>query len=140
MNKQGHDLDGKDNISVSIGGNAVGNAIGSNASVSSNNIVNGNDKSNEQVSEAFRPVLDAIKARSDDPKVDKEEIIEVVQDLLNEVRETEQPDENVIKRRLRAIARMAPDILEVIVESFSIPGAGIISLIGKIAVAVKAEM
>lgn len=126
-------------INLTVGGNAVGNAIGNGATVKANIISNGNVNQDTQIAKLFEHVFAAINARPVDQTVDKEEIVEVVQGLSNEADKGDQADENIIKRRLRSISRMAPDILEVIIETFKSPTAGIVAVIQKIALKVKQE-
>lgn len=127
------------NIRVRIGGNATGNAIGENASVKANIIAGGSVNQDDEIGKLFEQILSAVNARRIDQKVDKEEIIEVVQELLAEANKAEQADEIIIKRRLRSISRMAPDILDVIIETFKNPISGIVTVIRKIALKVKQE-
>ena len=126
-------------IRVSIGGNATGNAIGNNASVKANVISGGSVTQDEQIAKLFEQVLAAVNARPPDPKVDKEEIFEAIQELRTEVQKADVVDESMIKRRLRAVGRMAPDILDVIIETFKSPALGIASVIRKIALRIKEE-
>lgn len=105
-------------FSVSIGGNAVGSAIGSNASVSANTIAGGNISygAADEEKDLFKKILEQVDKRAQDPKVDKDEILEAVEAIVTETKTGRKPDETLIKRRLRAIARMAPDILDAIID------------------------
>lgn len=64
-------------FSVSIGGNAVGSAIGPNASVSANTIAGDNvsHSAGPQEIDLFPSVFKQIDKRAQDPKGDKEAII-----------------------------------------------------------------
>lgn len=126
-------------INVRIGGNAIGNAIGDGAKVSAGIIAGGDVKQDDQLAKLFESLMTAVIARPADPKVDKEEIAEAVQLLREETLNAPSPDETAIKRRLRSIGRMAPDILDVIIETFKNPVAGVAMVIHKIAQKVKEE-
>lgn len=129
--------DGK--INVSIGGNATGNAIGNQASVRANTISGGNTTQQDELSRLFNKIFISISERSSDPTVDKEEITEVVQQLQEEATKGDKLDESIIRRRLRAIARMAPDILDVVIETFKNPVLGVATVIRNIAQKMKEE-
>jgi hypothetical protein len=127
------------NITVRVGGNAIGNAIGDGASVRAKIIAGGNVGATDEIESLFARIDQAISVRADDPSVDKEEIVEAINSLKEIVKAGQAPDEALIKRRLRAIARMAPDILDVIIETFKSPLAGIGAVVRKIALRVKEE-
>lgn len=133
------DHEPKSGINVRIGGNATGNAIGDNANVTAGIIAGGDVKQDDQLSKLFDSLMTAAIVRPADPKVDKEELAEAVQLLREEVVKSQALDESAIKRRLRSISRMAPDILEVIIETFKSPIAGVAAVIRKIALKVKEE-
>ena len=139
MKNKNETTESESNITVHVGGNAIGNAIGSNASVKSTVISGGNVNQDNQINKLFGSIYAAIDARPTDQTVDKEEIIEVVQELFEEARKANQADEDVIKRRLRSIRRMAPDILDVIIETIKNPVSGLLEVIRKIALKVKQE-
>lgn len=139
MKKKDEKSQAESGTNVRIGGNATGNAIGQSASVKASIIAGGNVTQDDQLGKLFDQILAAVNVRPVDPKVDKEEIIESVQGLLAEAQKGDQADENVIKRRLRSIGRMAPDILEVIIGTLISPASGIASVICKIAMKVKEE-
>jgi len=129
----------KSSIKVHVGGNATGNAIGDGAQVNAGIIAGGDIKHDDQLSKLFDYLSSAVASRPIDPKVDKEEILEAVQLLRKETEDNQEPDEGSIKRRLRAIERMAPDILDVIIQSFKGPVSGLIAVIQKVAQKVKEE-
>lgn len=134
------DTNDKSDIRMNIKGSVIGSAIGQNASVNANIIAGGNvSQQDDQTDKLFELILTKINARPIDPKVDKEEIVDAVEEIRAETEKGDSPDETVLKRRLRAIQRMAPDILEVIIETFKSPTAGIAAVIRKIALRVKEE-
>jgi hypothetical protein len=92
-----------------------------------------------QVEKMFKPVYDAIAARSDLPAPARDDLKAETQDVEAEVKKGDQADESALARHLRNIKNMAPDILEVILSAASGPGAVLNTAVKKIMEKVKAE-
>lgn len=90
--------------------------------------------------ERFFELLEAkIKARPEDPNVDKEEIREQVKQIKAEAAQGEKANLNKLERWIQNLSRMAPDIVDVIAASLGGPVSGLTAVIQKIAARVKAE-
>jgi len=87
----------------------------------------------------FELLEDKIKARPEDPNVDKQEIQEQVNQIKNEAAQGEKANPNKLERWIRNLAGMAPDIVEVMAASLGGPITGLAAVIQKIAARVKAE-
>jgi hypothetical protein len=79
-------------------------------------------------------------ASASDKEDIKEEVREIQSTVTQAVQKNEPVDESFIARRFRNIARMAPDILDVIVASLANPLAGLGVAVKKIAEKAKAEV
>jgi hypothetical protein len=93
----------------------------------------------EDVAQLFATIHQQIKARADNPDIDKEEITETVQKIEQENAKGEQANPSKVERWLRNLASMAPDIFELTVECLKSPLAGISSVVRKIAERAKIE-
>jgi hypothetical protein len=88
----------------------------------------------------FALLEEKIQARPADPNVDKEEIQGQVKQIKTEAAKGESANPDKLDRWIHNLARMAPDIFEVMVASLAGPVAGLSVVIQKIAVRVKAEL
>ena len=91
----------------------------------------------------FEQLYTAIEANtkaSPADKVDLKAEVEEIQSTVTEaVQKNEKVEEGFLSRRFRNIARMAPDILDVVVETLKNPLAGLGVAVKKIAEKAKAE-
>lgn len=87
----------------------------------------------------FSPVYEKIETRPPDPKVDKDEIVDKVKRIENEVQKGESAEPDKIERWLGYLAEMAPDILDVTTAALTSPIAGVSAVIQKIALKAKQE-
>ncbi|MHB8624584.1 MAG: hypothetical protein ACYDBJ_13285 [Aggregatilineales bacterium] len=123
-----------------VGGDAIANAVGDRNSVNVNNITARSATGQfDGLDQAFAQIRQAIAVRPTSQEVDKDEISHEVQQLAEEAKKGEKADQTTLKYHLRAIRRMAPDILEVMVAAFESPTAAIATVIRKIALKVKEE-
>lgn len=126
---------GGDKISVGNISRSKGVAIGRGAQVTIQSGISG-----KELAELFAPIYQKIESRPPDPLVEKEEIVDQVKRIENEVAAGEKAEPAKIERWLRNLATMAPDILDVTVAAITGPAAGIYMAIRKIAQKLKEEM
>lgn len=85
----------------------------------------------------FDQLYARIDARPNTPSTDKEdlkaEVKEIQATVTEAAKENKKMDENFLARRFRTIARMAPDILEVVVATLANPLAGLGVAVKKVA-------
>jgi hypothetical protein len=87
----------------------------------------------------FELLEEKIKARPENPNVDKQEIQEQVTRIKNEAAQGEKANPNKLERWIRNLFSMAPDIVDVMAASLGGPISGLTTVIQKIAARVKAE-
>lgn len=87
----------------------------------------------EELARLFAPAYQRIEARPEDPNVDKSEIKETVQKIEQEVAQGEQANPTKMKRWLKTLEEVAPDILEVIVTALVNPGSAVATVVRKLA-------
>lgn len=87
----------------------------------------------------FELLEEQIKARPADPNVDKQEIRDQVNQIKTEAAQGEKANPNKLERWIRNLAKMAPDIVDVMAASLGGPISGLTAVIQKIAARVKAE-
>jgi hypothetical protein len=87
----------------------------------------------------FELLEEKIKARPEDPNVDKREIRDQVNQIKAEAAKGETANPNKLERWVQSLARMAPDIVDVMAASLGGPLSGFTAVIQKIAARVKAE-
>lgn len=120
--------------------------VGNISSVSGKvNIAGGNITTHEtttglraaEIKQLFDQLYAKIDARPDTSLTDKEdlkaEVKEIQATVTEAAKENKKVDESFLARRFRNIARMAPDILEVIVATLANPLAGLGIAVKKIA-------
>jgi hypothetical protein len=128
---------GDKNIKVDKGGVIVGGHVqGSNIVTGDRNQIG--DKQAEQEA-FFDELLKRIDQRPNTSPEDKEDLKANIVEIKAEVEKGEQADETFLSRRLRNIARMAPDIGEVMLATLTNPAAGFATLIRKVAERAKAS-
>jgi hypothetical protein len=96
-----------------------------------------------EIKQLFDGLYSRIDARADTSPADKEDIKAEVKEIQATVTEAAQKneklDEGFISRRFRNIARMAPDVLDVVVATLGNPLAGLGVAVKKIAEKAKEE-
>jgi hypothetical protein len=96
-----------------------------------------------EVRELFGQIYTAIDSRPNTPAGNKEDMKSDVQEIQSAVsaaaQKKEEVDESFILRRFRNIARMAPDLLDVVVTTLANPLAGLGVAVKKIAEKAKQE-
>ncbi|HSL44992.1 MAG TPA: hypothetical protein VK897_16290 [Anaerolineales bacterium] len=120
--------------------------VGSVSDVSGNmNIAGGNittqhtttDLSTARLARLFDELYTLIESRADTSSTDKDDLKMEVREIQSVVTEAAKKNENVneefLARRLRNIARISPDILDVVVATFANPLAGLGLAVKKIA-------
>lgn len=95
------------------------------------------------IRQLFDGLYKDIDARAELPKADKEDLMTEVKEIQTTVTEAtkknEKVDEGFLARRFRNIARMAPDVLDVVVATLGNPLAGLGVAVKKIADKAKEE-
>lgn len=96
-----------------------------------------------EIKQLFDGLYKDIDARPELPRADKEDIKAEVQEIQSTVtqaaQKNEKIDEGFLSRRFRNIARMAPDLLDVVVATLANPLAGLGVAAKKIAEKAKEE-
>lgn len=87
----------------------------------------------DQVKQLFEPIYSQIESRPNTKPEDKADLKIDVEELQDEVTKGDEADETFLARRLRNIARMAPDIFEVVVSTLANPAAGFATVVKKVA-------
>jgi hypothetical protein len=97
-------------------------------------VIQSNSLSSVNTKTLFKPIYAQIQSQSDLSKDDKNDLVAAVEEIEQKVtEEKDYVDESFIERRLRNIARMAPDILDVVVKTLANPAIGLASIAQKIA-------
>lgn len=81
----------------------------------------------------FVDIYRQIEARTADPDVDKEEVVDTVKRIEQEAAKREAASEAKLGRWLQALASMAPDIFAVTVTALTSPGAAVSTVVKKMA-------
>ncbi len=121
--------------SVNTGGGAY---IGGNVSVDHGSKFVGRDDNSVNIqigadlAKAFESIYRQIEQRPDTPSEDKADLKAEVEEVEAEVTKGEEANVSFVERRLRNLKRMAPDILEVVVNSLGNPTLGIATAIRKV--------
>jgi hypothetical protein len=126
--------------------------VGNIADVSGNvNIAGGNITTHQttpglsavEIGQLFDQLYSAIETRANTAPANKEDLkaeVQEVQATITDAAKTDETmDENSLSRHFRNIARMAPDILDVIVATLGNPLGGLGVAVQKIAAKAKAE-
>jgi cell division septum initiation protein DivIVA len=96
-----------------------------------------------EIKQLFDDLYTRIETRPETPAADKEDLKAEVKEIQTTVTEAaqnnEQVDEGFLSRRFRNIARMAPDVLDVVVATLANPLAGLGVAVKKIAEKAKEE-
>lgn len=92
-----------------------------------------------EITRVFLDFYREIAERSDLSPTDKADIKAELKDIENELAKGARADEDMIRRRLRNVQRMAPDILDVVLTTFANPLLGLGMVVKKIAEKMKSE-
>ncbi|HEX9388425.1 MAG TPA: hypothetical protein VF918_19020 [Anaerolineales bacterium] len=96
-----------------------------------------------EIKQLFDDLYAKIETRPETPAADKEDLKAEVKEIQSTVTEAaqknEKMDEGFLSRRFRNIARMAPDVLDVVVATLGNPLAGLGVAVKKIAEKAKEE-
>jgi hypothetical protein len=111
--------------SVVVGGSVKG----SNIIVGDNNVVS-NQKIN--LSTSFAHIYHFIERHPNLPPSEKQDAKEELKEIQAELEKPE-PDEGFLARRFRNLQRMAPDIVEVAMETLKNPLSGMAEVVKKVA-------
>ncbi len=97
-----------------------------------------------EIKQLFDRLYSAIEANKKTSPADKEDLkaeVEEIQSTVTEaVKKNEKVEENFLSRRFRNIARVAPDVLDVVVATLAGPLAGLGVAVKKIAERAKEEV
>lgn len=117
------------NVNVSIGGSVSGrvNVAGRDLHVTENAL---DAEALAKLFEAMNRQLDSLPNAAPQDIADARSDIQSIQD---EAAKGDQADEGAVARHLRSIARMGPEILDVVTATLANPAAGIALVIRKIA-------
>lgn len=126
--------------------------VGNVSNISGNmNIAGGNINANQitiglstvEFKQLFDQVYAAIETRTNTPAADKKDLkadVKKIHSVVTEAaKKNEKVDEGFLARRFRNIARMAPDVLDVLVAMLANPLAGLGIAVKKIAEKAKEE-
>ncbi len=101
------------------------------------------DARTAEIKQLFDQLYSAIESRTETLTADKEdlkaEVREIQATVADAARKNEKVDEGFLSRRFRNIARMAPDVLDVVVKTLANPALGIGEVARKIAAKAKEE-
>ncbi|MBL8090078.1 MAG: hypothetical protein JNJ43_07105 [Anaerolineales bacterium] len=124
----------KSGLSTGNGGIVIGgNVTGSNIVQGDNNIVtNQTINLNQFFQTIYQKVDENPKLTSSDKEVVKAELADVQTAL-----ESKQPDETFLERKFRVLKSMAPDIVDVAMETLKNPISGVAEVIKKVASKMK---
>lgn len=112
-----------------------GNVDRSNIVVGNNNVVT---NQNNQLSPLFEKIIQALEKEGQLTNSEKEDVKGELKEIQTEL-EGQKPDESFLARRFRNIQRMAPDIVEVAMETLKNPLGGVAELIKKVAQKMKED-
>ena len=117
-------------------GNVAGTgiAIGHGASASVSQGLGG-----EELAKLFDAVYRRIEQRPDDPEVDKEELAQTVGQVQQEVAKGEDANEHKLRRWLKTLAELAPDVFEVTLAAIANPVAGAALAVRRVAERLRSE-
>jgi hypothetical protein len=93
----------------------------------------------DELGKLFESIYARIEARPEHPAAPKADVKEAVEMVEAQVRQGEQADEKALGFSLKSLKRMAPDIWEVVVDTFTNPAKGIATVIRKVMAKAKEE-
>jgi hypothetical protein len=122
------DMVGGDKITVGDISGSTGVAIGRGAQATVTSEIGG-----QELAQLFADVYRRIEFRSEEPGLDKADLIDSVQRIEREAAKGEEANPLRVERWLRFLGDMAPDILEVAAATLASPVAGVAIAIRKVA-------
>jgi hypothetical protein len=99
-----------------------------------------NIQADADLAKVFESIYRQIEQRPATPAEDKADLKAEVEDVEAEVAKGDEASVGFLERRLRNLKRMAPDILEVVVDSLGKPSLGVAMTIRKVLAKAKAEI
>ena len=87
----------------------------------------------KEISTLFEKLYLATQTRQEDPNVAKEEIIETLKRIENEIGKGDQASQPKLERWMGYLSNMAPDIVDIILASLGGPVSGITAVLKKVA-------
>jgi len=121
-----------DQINVTNTGKNVSIAAGRKASASQG-------LTTAEIDDLFQTVFQRLEQKTDLPSAEKEEVKEALELIKGETQKGTEANETALRHYFRTLARMAPDILDVIVSTAANPILGAGTIIRKVAEKAKAE-
>jgi hypothetical protein len=128
------DFVGRDKRTTTITGD--GNVVGDH---SSSHVVKQQGADAAAIARAFADFYTAVQQQPDLPPQDKADVQAELEEVETELQKGEEANEGFIRRRLRHVQRMAPDIYDVVIATFANPIAGLGLVAKKIAEKMKAD-
>lgn len=125
---------GGDKITVGDINGSTGVAVGRNASA---NVRQGVDSTNTDA--LFASIQQRLDQLGTADRVDIEDAKAAVEEIRTQAEKGEKADESVLAREFRTIARMGPDILDVVTATLASPAAGIALVVRKVAQKAREE-
>ena len=92
-----------------------------------------------EIDDLFQTVFHKLEEKTDLPDVKKKEIEETIELIKDETQKGTETNEKALGHYFRTLARMAPDILDVVITTAANPALGITMVIKKLAEKAKAE-
>jgi hypothetical protein len=132
VNTGGGAFTGRNSYNIQGDGNVIGEH-------SSSTVIKQQGADVEALARAFAAFYTAIQRKPDLPPEDKEDLRAELEEVETELQQGEEAREGFIRRRLRNIERMAPDIYDVVLATFANPVAGLGMVAKKVAEKMKAE-
>ena len=93
-----------------------------------------------EMAQAFTAIYAAIEARPNTGIADKADLKAEVQEVQTEAVKGDAANEDFLARHMRNIRRMAPDILEVMVDTLAGPTRGVATIIRKVMLKARSEV
>ncbi|MGC9400721.1 MAG: hypothetical protein ACP5HM_16545 [Anaerolineae bacterium] len=128
------DFVGRDKRTTTITGD--GNVVGDH---SSSTVIKQQGADAASIARAFADVYTAVQQQPDLPPQDKADVQAELEEVETELQKGEAANEGFIRRRLRNVQHMAPDIYDVVLATFANPVAGLGLVAKKIAEKMKAD-
>ncbi len=128
------DFVGRDKRTTTITGD--GNVVGDH---SSSTVIKQQGADAAAIARAFADFYSAVQQQPDLPPRDKADVQAELEEVETELQKGEEANAGFIRRRLRHVQRMAPDIYDVVLATFANPIAGLGLIAKKIAEKMKAD-
>ena len=141
MPKKKTDTEKRTSVSVGNLSDISGNVNIAGGNISTHQTINGLNAA--EIKQLFDQVYQSIETRPATSPANKEdlkaEVSEIQSTVMEAAKKNEPVDESFLARRFRNIARMAPDVLDVVVATLGNPLAGLGVAVKKIAEKAKRE-